>query len=58
VFSGGKKYRYSAPTTKWVKRVATTLNQEGVSNSRQYAYNNNYKGKHPMTKTQWRKYQR
>jgi len=28
VFFGGKKYEYSAPTTKWVKRVATTLNQE------------------------------
>jgi len=51
VFSSGKKYGYSAPTTKWVKRVATTLNQEGASNSKQHAYNNNYRGKHPMTKT-------
>jgi len=58
VFSGGKKSGYSAPTTKWVKRIATTQNQKEASNSKQYAYNNNYKGIHPMTKTQWRRYQR
>jgi len=58
VFSGGKKYAYFAPTTKWVERVATTLNQEGASNSKQFAYSNNYQAKHPMTKTQWRGYQR
>jgi len=58
VFSGGKRAGYSALTTKWVKRVTTTLNQKGASKSKQYAYNNNYQGKHPMTKTQWRMYQR
>ena len=58
VFSGGRKFGYSAPTTKWVKRIATPPNQKEASNSKQYAYNNNYKGKHPMTKTQWRRYQR
>jgi hypothetical protein len=26
--------------------------------SKKYAYNNNYKGKSPMTRTQWRRYQR
>jgi len=58
VFSGGKKSGHSAPPTKWVKRIATTPNQKEASNSKQYAYNNNYKGKHPMTKTQSRRYQR
>jgi len=42
VFSGGKRSGYSALTTKWVKRVATTPNQKGASNSKQYAYSNNY----------------
>jgi len=41
-----------------VKKVATTLNEKGASISKQYAYSNNYQGKHPMTKTQWRRYQR
>jgi len=58
VFSRGKKTGYSTPPTKWVKRVATTPHQKEASNSKRYAYNNNYKGKHHMTKTQWRKYQR
>jgi len=58
VFSWGKKTSYSTPPTKWVKRVATTPHQKEASNSKRYAYNNNYKGKHPMTKTQWRRYQR
>jgi hypothetical protein len=58
VFSGGKKSGYSAPPTKWVKRLAATPTQKEASNSRQYAYNNNYKGKNPMTKTQWHRYQR
>jgi len=31
---------------------------EKALNSKRYAYNNNYKGKHPMTKTQWCRYQR
>jgi len=58
VFSGGKKSGHSASPTKWVKRIATTPNQKEASNSKKYAYNNNYKGNHPMTKTQWRRYQR
>jgi hypothetical protein len=33
VFSGGKKSGYSAPPTKWVKRVATTSHQQETSNS-------------------------
>jgi len=58
VFSGGKKTGYSTPPTKWVRRVATTPHQKEESKSKRYAYYNNYKGKHPMTKTQWRWYQR
>ena len=58
VFSGGKKTGYTTPPTKWVKRVALTAHQREASNSKRCAYNNNYKGKHPMTKTQWRRYQR
>ena len=58
VFSGGKKSGHSAPPTKWVKRIAITPNQKEALNSKKYAYNNIYKGKHPMTKTKWRRYQR
>ena len=58
VFSGGKKSGHSAPPTKWVKRVAIIPNKKEASNSNRYAYNNNYKGKHPITKTQWCIYQR
>ena len=58
VLSGGKKTGYTTPPTKRVKRMATTPHQKEASNSKRYAYNNNYKGKHPMTKTQWRRYQR
>jgi len=58
VFSGGKKTCHATPPTKWVKRMATTPHQKEASNAKRYAYNNNYKGKNPMTKTQWRRYQR
>jgi len=58
VFSGSKRSGYSAPPTKWVKKIATSPNHKETSKSNQYTYNNNYKGKHPMTKTQWRRYQR
>jgi len=58
VFFGGKKSGYSAPPTKWIKIIGTTPNKKEASNSKKYAYNNNYKGKHPMTKTQWHRYQR
>jgi len=40
-----------------MKRMATTPHQKEASNAKRYAYNNNYKDKHPMTKTQWRMYQ-
>jgi len=58
VFSGGKKTDHTNPSTKWVKRVASKPHQKEALNAKRYAYNNNYKGKHPMTKTQWRRYQR
>jgi len=35
--------------------VASDKNDDG---STKYAYSNNYKGKNPMTRTQWRRYQR
>jgi len=38
--------------------MATTPHQKEASNAKRYAYNNIYKGKHPMTKTQWCRYQR
>jgi hypothetical protein len=31
---------------------------EAVSEAKKYSYRNNYKGKNPMTRTQWRRYQR
>jgi len=52
VFSRGKKTGHATPPTKWVERMATTPHQKEASNVKQYAYNNNYKGKHPMTKRQ------
>ena len=58
VFSRGKKTGHATPPTKWVERMATTPHQKEALNAKRYAYNNNYKGKHPMTKTQWRMYQR
>ena len=34
-------------------------NKNGTAfESKKYAYTNNYKGKNPMTRTQWRRYQR
>ena len=34
-------------------------NKNGTAfESKKYAYNNNYKGKNPMIRTQWRRYQR
>src|SRR5947208_2435004 len=35
-------------------QVASSNNAE----NRKFSYNNNYKGKNPMTRTQWRRYQR
>jgi len=47
VFCGGKKSGYSAPPTKWVKRVIGTNNQNEAFDSKKFAYNNNYKGTIP-----------
>lgn len=44
-----------------MKRSNSTIddNKNGIAfESKKYAYNNNYKGKNPMTRTQWRRYQR
>jgi len=35
-----------------------TTDTENPDESKKYAYRNNYKGKNPMTRTQWRRYQR
>ena len=35
-----------------------TTDAENPDDSKKYAYRNNYKGKNPMTHTQWRRYQR
>ena len=35
-----------------------TNDAENANESRKYAYRNNYKGKNPVTQTQWRRYQR
>jgi len=51
VFSGGRKSNYNAPPTKWVKRVTCTNAHKKTCDSKKFAYNNNYKGKNPMTKT-------
>jgi hypothetical protein len=39
--------------------TSITDNKNGTTfESKKYAYNNNYKGKNPMTRTQWRRYHR
>jgi len=42
--------------------ISTVVNKNGANcdskGSKKYAYNNNYKGKNPMIRTQWRKFQR
>ena len=58
VFSGGKKSNYIAPPTKWVKRVTSSNASKETSDSNKFVDNNNYKGKNPMTKTQWSRFQR
>ena len=35
-----------------------TTDTDNPDESRKYSYRNNYKGKNPMTRTQWRRYQR
>jgi len=58
VFSGGRKPNYNAPPAKWVKKFTSTNAQKETSDSKKFSYNNNYKGRNPMTKTQWRRFQR
>lgn len=53
VFSDGKKSNYIFPPAKWVKRTTGTNNQNGATDAKMFGYNNNYKGKNPVTKTQW-----
>ena len=33
-----------------------SIGTENPNESRKYIYRNNYKGKNPMTRTQWRRY--
>jgi len=35
-----------------------TIDTENPNESRKYTYRNNYKGKNPMIRSQWRRYQR
>lgn len=58
VFSGGRKSGYSAPPSKWVKRKVPAPRLDVPELPTRYSYNNNYKGKQPMTRTQWRRHQR
>lgn len=44
-------FGHSTQPTKWVKMVATLPPMKEDPNANRYAYNNNYKGKNPMTKT-------
>jgi len=44
-----------------VKRITSNVdnNKNGTAfESKKYAYIHNYKGENPMTRTQWRRYQR
>lgn len=58
VFFGGRKSNYNTPPVKWVKKVTSTNAQKETSDSKKFAYNNNYKGRNLMTKIQWRRLQR
>jgi len=44
--------------TSNVVTINVTTDTENPYQSKNYAYRNNYKGKNPMTRTQWRRYQR
>jgi len=43
---------------KVVKGTTSASSTNTPPESKRFAYNNNYKGKNPMIRTQWRKYQR
>ncbi|MCI76864.1 hypothetical protein A2U01_0098134, partial [Trifolium medium] len=40
------------------KVVAGSQDTKAAVDANKYAYRNNYKGKNPMTRTQWRRFQR
>jgi len=70
IFSEGKKPNHKSLTEQWVssggKRNIGYNNQnemfdkkqEETSDSKRFLHNVNYKGRNPMTKTQWRRFQR
>ncbi|MCH79898.1 hypothetical protein A2U01_0000659 [Trifolium medium] len=39
------------------KGSSSNTNSKNVSEAKKYSYKNNYKGKNPMTRTQWRRFQ-
>jgi len=50
-----------SPAEKWVfsvKKVTSTNTQKETSDLKKFSYSNNYKGRNPMTKTHWRRFQR
>jgi len=53
----GKNNMVKDSTSNIVTKNVTT-DTENQNESTKYAYCNNYKGKNPMTRTQWRRYQR
>jgi len=53
----GKNNAMKGSTSNIVTRNVRT-DTENPNDSRKYAYRNNYKGKRPMTRSQWRRYQR
>jgi hypothetical protein len=58
-FSRPKNVRYGKNNV--VKRSTSNVdnNTNGTTfESKKYAYSNNYKGKNPMTRTRWRRYER
>ncbi|PNX56307.1 hypothetical protein L195_g058142, partial [Trifolium pratense] len=51
--------RASNPVRNSVDKGSSSKNQSSQSvDSKKYAYRNNYMGKNPMTRTQWRRHQR
>jgi len=64
----GKTFIPYAPNQEWVQFTHKNVqhgknnvdnNKNGIAfESKKYAYSNNYKGKNPMTRTLWRRYQR
>jgi len=58
VFPSERKFNYNSPPTKWVEKVTSSNAYKETSDSKTFPYNNNYKDRNPMTKTQWRRFQR